>query len=260
MLKASNKIFFLGTGTSQGIPVIGCSCKVCSSHDTRDRRLRTSALINFDGKSLLIDIGPDFRQQMLANSLSRVDAVLLTHQHADHTSGIDDIRPVNFLQDQPIPFYGTRQVLEDLKRRFEYIFGPNDYPGIPQIDLIEFLPGRKFHFQGIEIEALPVMHGQLPVTGFRIGSLAYITDAKTLSDELVESLYGIDCLVLNALHHREHHAHLNLSQALDYVHRINPNRTFLVHLSHHMGLFSEICETLPQGVSLAYDGLQIELI
>ncbi len=250
----------MGTGTSQGIPVIGCQCNVCRSRDARDHRLRTSALVCYEGKSLLIDIGPDFRQQMLSNSMSGVDAVLLTHQHADHTAGIDDIRPVNFLQGKPIPFYGTRQVLDDLIRRFDYIFGPNEYPGIPQIDLTEISAFGKFYVQGIEIEAIPVLHGTLPVTGFKIGSLAYITDAKSISDEVVESLRGIDCLVINALHHKDHHSHLNLVQSLAYIKKIQPRRSYLVHLSHHMGLYATVNADLPTGVSLAYDGLRVDLI
>jgi len=254
------KITFLGTGTSQGIPIICCDCKVCNSKDPKDHRLRTSIYIQLDDQSILIDIGPDFRQQMLRNGFQRVDAVLLTHQHADHTAGIDDIRPIYFNQREEIPFYGEKLVLDDLKIRFGYIFGENDYPGIPEVGLHEIFAGQEFAIGNCKILPLRIWHGKLPIVSFKIGPLAYITDAKILEQEVINQLYGVDCLVINALRHKEHHSHLNLEECLDLIKQINPKRSYIIHLSHQMGLHSEIESTLPNQVFLAYDGLSLDLI
>jgi phosphoribosyl 1,2-cyclic phosphate phosphodiesterase len=252
------KITFLGTGTSQGIPIICCDCKVCHSKNPKDQRLRTSIYIQNEEQSILIDIGPDFRQQMLTNGFQKVDAVLLTHQHADHTAGIDDIRPIYFNQRAEIPFYGEKMVLEDLKVRFGYIFGENDYPGIPEVGLHEIYAGKEFDIGNTRILPLRIWHGQLPIIAFKIGSLAYITDAKKIDQEVIQQLYGVDCLVINALRYKEHHSHLNMEECLQIIKLINPKITYIIHLSHQMGLHSEIESTLPDQVYLAYDGLSID--
>lgn len=255
--RASASLTILGTGTSQGIPVIGCVCLVCTSGDQRDQRLRTSAMIRQGETAILIDIGPDFRQQMLRHDLKRVDAVLLTHEHSDHISGLDDIRPLNFLQQEEIPVYGLPRVLDAVRRRFDYIFDPDyTYPGLPRIALRALNPGP-VEIAGIQLEVIEVMHGDLSVLGFRIGSLCYITDAKTIAGAQMEKLNGLDTLVLNALHQKPHFSHLNLREALDLIGEIAPRKAFLTHLSHDMGRHADVESTLPAQVRLAFDGLVI---
>ncbi len=249
---------FLGTGTSQGVPVIGCTCDVCLSTDSRDRRLRTSAWIHDSTHSILIDIGPDFRQQALLQGLDRLNGILLTHEHADHTAGIDDIRPINFANGA-IPLYGLRRVLDDIRLRFHYVFGPRDYPGLPELNLLPVREGEHFQIEGITIRPIPVIHGTLPVLGYQIGSLCYITDASAIEESELKNIEACEILVLNALRKQKHHSHLSLDQALHYIDLIRPKRAFLTHISHQMGLHEKLEASLPQGVTLAYDGLSVNI-
>jgi phosphoribosyl 1,2-cyclic phosphate phosphodiesterase len=253
------KLTFLGTGTSQGIPVINCTCPVCNSDNVKDKRLRTSAWIQTETNSLVIDIGPDFRQQVLFNKLSRVDALLLTHEHADHTAGLDDIRPINFSMKMKIPLYAERRVILDLTQRFYYVFGDSDYPGLPQLDLREVEINTPFKINDDLIHPIRISHGMLDIIGFKIGELVYITDAKSISDEVIEQIKNCKILVLNALRHKEHHSHLNLSQAIQYIHKIKPEKAYLTHISHQLGLHADVERTLDSNIHLAYDGLELQI-
>jgi phosphoribosyl 1,2-cyclic phosphate phosphodiesterase len=250
------KITFLGTGTSQGVPVIGCTCEICRSLDFRDKRLRTSIHIETDTQSLIVDTGPDFRQQMLRERIKRVDAVLFTHAHRDHTAGLDDVRAYNFMQQMDMPVYGTRPVLEQLQVEYAYAFAKEYYPGIPRLTLNE-INNEPFFVNEEQIIPLPVMHFKLPVIGFRVGNFSYITDANFIPEETQQKLKGTEILVLNALQRDEHISHFNLRQALEAVERIKPQQTYLTHISHKLGLHADVAKELPEHVSLAFDGLQI---
>ncbi len=250
------KITFLGTGTSQGVPVIGCTCEVCSSLDYRDHRLRTSIHIQVEGKSIVIDSGPDFRQQMLREKIIRLDAILFTHAHRDHTAGLDDVRAYNFMQEMDMPVYGTQETLEQLKSDFSYIFNEKVYPGIPRVDLHE-ISTNPFQYNALKITPLPVMHYKLPVMGFRIGNFSYITDANFIPDETWKLLEGTDTLVLNALQIGSHISHFNLEDAIKIAQKINASQTYFTHISHKLGLHADVTKQLPPKISLAYDGLQI---
>lgn len=252
------KVTFLGTGTSQGVPVIGCSCEVCQSLDYRDKRLRTSVHIDVDGQSLVIDTGPDFRQQMLRENITRLDAVILTHAHRDHTSGIDDVRAYNFLQGMNMPVYGTAETLSQIKNDFSYIFGPDNYPGLPRLDLRP-ITGAPFELNGIPITPLPVLHLRLPVWGFRIGNFSYITDANSIPETTYERLKDTEALVINALQREQHISHFNLEQAIEVVKKINPAKAYFTHISHKMGLHTAVSKELPENILLAVDGLQFEI-
>lgn len=252
------KITFLGTGTSQGVPVIGCTCEVCRSLDFRDKRLRTSIHIGIEDQSFIIDTGPDFRQQMLREQIKRIDAVIFTHAHRDHTAGLDEIRAYNFMQKMEMPIYGTVPVLEQLKVEYSYAFANEYYPGLPRLH-VNTINGDHFSVNGIPFLPLPVMHLHMPVMGFRIGGFSYITDAKFIPPATIEKLKGTDTLVLNALQREEHISHFNLSEALEMVETIGPRHTYLTHLSHKMGLHADVEKELPDNVSLAFDGLVINL-
>ena len=252
------KVTFLGTGTSQGVPVIACTCEVCTSLDFRNKRLRTSIHIDVNGKSLVIDTGPDFRQQMLRENIEHLDAVLFTHAHRDHTSGLDDVRAFNFKQQMDMPVYAVREVIDQIKIEFAYIFVNNNYPGLPRVDVRE-ITSMPFNFDGISITPLPVMHMRLPVLGFRIGNFSYITDANYISDETIDLLKGTEVLVLNALQREKHISHFNLEEAIAMVDRIKPKTTYFTHISHKLGLHSEVEKELPKGIVLAYDGQQIDV-
>lgn len=251
------KVVFLGTGTSQGVPIIGCGCEVCRSLDYRDKRLRSSAYIEVDDKHLIIDTGPDFRQQMLRESIDHLDGILYTHAHRDHTAGLDDIRAFNFMQEMDMPTYGTIDVLRQLQTDFAYIFEKQPYFGLPRLELHE-IGSMPFSVSGVRVLPLPVMHMRLPVTGFRIGNFSYITDANHIPDTTVDLLKGTSVLVLNALQIAEHLSHFNLEQALQMVAIIKPERAFFTHISHKLGLHSKIEKLLPPNVQLAYDGLEIQ--
>ena len=248
---------FLGTGTSQGVPVIGCTCEVCRSLDFRDKRLRSSIHIEIGDQSFVIDTGPDFRQQMLREQIKRIDAVIFTHAHRDHTSGLDEIRAYNFIQKTEMPIYGTTQVLDQLKVEYAYAFGKEYYPGLPRLGL-NIIDGENFSVNGVSFLPLPVMHLHMPVLGFRVENFSYITDAKYIPPETVERLKGTDILVLNALQREQHISHFNLAEALEMVEAIAPRHTYLTHLSHKMGLHADVEKELPDNVSLAFDGLAIK--
>lgn len=252
------KVTFLGTGTSQGVPVIGCGCPVCLSLDYRDKRLRTSIHLDIDGQSLVIDTGPDFRQQMLREKIGKLDAVILTHAHRDHTSGIDDVRAYNFLQNMIMPVYGTVETLNQIKTDFAYIFGPDNYPGLPRLDL-RTITENSFSLNGITITPLPVLHLRLPVLGFRIGNFSYITDANSIPDSTYEKLKGTKVLVINALQREHHISHFNLTEAIEITKKINPQKAYFTHISHKMGLHAEVIKELPENIALAVDGLQVSL-
>lgn len=252
------KITFLGTGTSQGIPVIGCDCPVCLSKDPRDQRLRTSAYIEYASKKFIIDVGPDFRQQMLQNGLDDADAVLITHEHNDHVIGMDDVRPINFKYRKSIPVLGLKRTLNEIEKRFPYVFSENAYPGAPRIHMSPIPADRPFKFERVTITPIQVMHGTLPILGYAFGQeIAYLTDVKHLPDDEIQKLKGISVLVINALHRYPHHSHLNLEQALALIDQLNPGKTYLTHLSHQMGLHADVESQLPPTVFLAYDGLKI---
>lgn len=252
------KITFLGTGTSQGVPVIGCDCMVCSSLDFRDKRLRSSVLIETHGKTIVIDTGPDFRQQMLREKVCQLDAVLFTHEHKDHTAGLDDIRSYNFLQKKDMPIYGTKTVLEQIKREFSYIFEEVKYPGVPSVEA-HTITKNPFNIDDIAITPVQVLHYKLPVLGFRFGDFTYITDAKYIEDEEFEKIKGTKILVINALQLTHHLSHLTLQEALEWVEKIQPEQAYFTHISHKLGTHHVIEQNLPPNVFLAYDGLKINL-
>jgi len=252
------KVTFLGTGTSQGVPVIGCTCEVCRSLDFRDKRLRTSILLEIRDQTFVIDTGPDFRQQMLREQVKRIDAIVFTHAHRDHTAGLDDVRAYNFMQQMDMPVYGTTPVLDQLKVEYSYAFAKEYYPGIPRLSL-NTIDGQDFSVNGINFSPLPVMHLHMPVLGFRIENFSYITDAKFIPPDTIEKLRGTEVLVLNALQREQHISHFNLSEALEMVETIRPRQTYFTHLSHKMGLHADVEKELPDGVSLAFDGLQLTI-
>jgi phosphoribosyl 1,2-cyclic phosphate phosphodiesterase len=250
---------FLGTGTSQGIPVIGCTCNVCTSSDPRDKRLRTSAMVSMDKKNIVIDTGPDFRQQILRAGVDDMEAILFTHGHNDHTAGLDDVRPINFLHKKRMPLYATPSVQKELKTRFAYAFGDEPYPGAPQLEFVSISKDKIIEIGDFRIQPIEVSHGVgNTVLGFRFNDLVYITDCKSIENEEFEKLKGCKILILNALHHSPHHSHLNLEEALAIIEKIQPEKAYLTHLSHNMGRMKDVIKTLPKGVSLAYDRLRIE--
>ncbi len=251
------KLTLLGTGTSQGVPVIGCDCPVCRSDDPRDNRLRSSALLTVGDSRILIDAGPDLRQQMLRAQVRHLDAILLTHEHNDHVIGLDDIRPFNFQTGHPMAVYALPRVMEEVRRRFDYVFG-HPIPGLPRIDLLPIDPQVPLHLDTLKIVPIEVLHGRLPILGFRIDELAYLTDVKTIPAAERSKLEGIRYLVVNALHHRQHPTHMTLQEALELIGELNPERAWLTHVSHEMGRVRDLEATLPPGVSFAYDGLEME--
>jgi len=253
------KVTFLGTGTSQGVPVIGSTHPVCLSSNPKDKRLRVSVMLQWDSHCYVIDCGPDFRYQMLREKVTRVDGFMITHEHSDHTAGIDDIRPFYFRQGN-IPFYADQRVFNALHKRFSYIFEIEDkYPGAPTIDEIPISKDSIFTIGGKTVSVIEVQHKDLPVLGFKIDGFTYLTDVKTIDQSEIEKIKHTDVLVLNALREKPHESHLNLSEALDLVEKIKPKKTYFTHISHLMGFHDEVEKQLPENVHLAYDTLTFNL-
>ena len=252
------RLTFLGTGTSQGIPVIACECEVCRSIDPRDKRLRTSVMIETQGKTIVIDTGPDFRQQMLREQVKQLDAVVFTHEHKDHMAGMDDVRAFNFFQKRAMDIYASARVQESLKRDFHYAFSANPYPGVPQLNL-HTIDWEPFSVAGVEFVPFEVLHHKLPVHAFRIGDCTYITDANYLSEESKGIANNSKVLVLNALRKKAHISHFTLDEALELIEELQPERAYLTHLSHQMGKHVDVSRLLPDNVEIAYDGLKVEV-
>jgi phosphoribosyl 1,2-cyclic phosphate phosphodiesterase len=252
------KVTFLGTGTSQGVPVIGCTCEVCRSVDYRDQRLRVSVHLEVGGKSIIIDSGPDFRQQVLRERIRTLDALVFTHEHKDHTAGLDDIRAYNFSQHKDIPIYAEARVLEQLKREFAYIFADFKYPGIPQVQLHP-ITNEPFDVEGVPFIPIRVKHYKLPIFGFRVGDFTYITDANFISEEEKDKVRGSKVIVLNALRREPHISHFSLQEAIDLLTDLKPERAYLTHISHLLGQHRDVEPDLPDFIHLAYDGLKIEV-
>ncbi|PRY87424.1 MBL fold metallo-hydrolase [Mongoliibacter ruber] len=253
------RVTFLGTGTSQGVPVIGCDCTVCSSLDFRDKRTRTSIFIETGDINIAVDTGPDFRIQILRERIKKLDAILYTHEHKDHTAGMDDIRPFNFSQKKDMPIYGTKKVLAQIKREFAYVFEEVKYPGVPSVIPFE-IENKAFEVEGIHIMPIKVMHYRLPVFGFRIADFTYITDAKTIDPEELDKIRGSKVLVVNALQKTHHISHFTLDEAIELVEEIKPEMAYFTHISHKLGTQHEIEKQLPANIRLAYDGLKIDII
>lgn len=252
------KVTFLGTGTSQGVPVIGCNCEVCQSLDFRDKRLRTSVHISVNDKSFVIDTGPDFRQQMLRERIKKLDAVIFTHEHKDHTAGLDDIRAFNFRQKKDMPIYARAQVINQLKQEFSYAFAEKKYPGVPQLDTYEII-NEPFDVDGITFTPIEVLHYKLPVFGFRIGDFSYITDANFISDQEKEKIKGSKVLVLNALQQDPHISHFTLQEAIHIAEELACDESYFLHISHKMGTHKKAEKHLPANMHLAYDGLSLDI-
>lgn len=252
------KLTFLGTGTSQGVPVIACTCKTCLSDNPRDKRLRTSALIEVDGLNFVIDTGPDFRQQMLREKVKDIRAILFTHEHKDHIAGLDDIRAFNYIHKRPMEVYADERVQIALRREYAYVFAEDKYPGIPRMNT-HTIDTEPFYVDDIKITPIRIMHCDLPILGFRINDLTYITDANYIEPEEKEKIKGSRVLVVNALRKEKHISHFNLEEAIALIDEIKPEKAYLTHISHMMGKYINIEKGLPENVTFAYDGLQIEI-
>lgn len=251
---------FLGTGTSQGVPVIACKCAVCTSGDRRDRHLRTAALVTTDtGDNILIDIGPDFREQMLRHDVTHLEGILITHAHRDHVGGIDDIRSFNYVQHKKMDIFCNHEARTTIERDYRYIFAPHEFPGLPEAEIHEQDGRHPFHIGSTEIMPIRAMHKDLPILGFRIGRLAYLTDANYIPPEEMDKLRGLDVLVINALRKEKHYSHYCLPEALDVIATVAPREAYLIHVSHEMGLYAEVNASLPPHVQLAYDGLTVNI-
>lgn len=252
------KITFLGTGTSQGIPVIGSSHPVCLSKDKKDKRLRVSILFEWDDFAYVIDCGPDFRYQMLRANVQKINGILITHEHADHIAGIDDIRPFSF-QLGGVPIYAQKQVLSNLAYRFEYIFRDEDkYPGAPSVQQHE-IGSKPFKLFNLEVTPIKVLHGKLEILGYKFNNVAYLTDVKTIASEEKEKLKNLDILIINAIRYEPHHSHLNIEEALELIDELQPKKTYLTHISHHLGFHAVVEKTLPKNVFIAYDELVLTI-
>lgn len=251
-------VTFLGTGTSQGVPVIGCDCPVCQSPDPRDNRLRTSVHIQAGNNSIVIDTGPDFRQQMLREKIRKIDAIFFTHQHKDHVAGMDDIRSFYFRQKTEIPIYANADTIDRLKAEFPYVFKPGNYKGVPKIE-VHSISGKAFDLNDVRVQPVELTHYDIKILGFRIGDFTYITDANFIDKEAARLISGSRILVINALQKDSHPSHFTLNQALTEIERFKPERAYLTHMSHRMGLHQEVSKELPDNVFLAYDGLKISL-
>lgn len=253
------KVTVLGTGTSQGVPVIGCECDVCTSIDPKDNRLRCSIVISVDEKNILVDTSPDLRYQMLRSDFSTIDAILYTHEHNDHVVGLDDIRPFNFRQQQDLDAYGLSRVMEDISHRFNYAFRKESYPGAPRVVAHEIDGYNSFSINDIFITPIHVLHGQLPILGYRVDNFAYLTDVSYIPEDEMAKLMNLDVLIISALRKEEHHSHLTLDEALEIIRKVKPKKAFLTHISHKMGKVSDWETDLPENVFSAYDGQEIIL-
>jgi phosphoribosyl 1,2-cyclic phosphate phosphodiesterase len=252
------KITFLGTGTSQGVPIIACNCSTCSSIDSRDKRLRSSILIERNETIFSIDAGPDFRYQLLRENVKKLDAILLTHEHRDHIAGLDDVRAFNYIQKKPMDVYAEKNVCDSIETIYSYVFAENKYPGIPELNMIH-INENKFELNGIEVFPIRGFHQYLPVLGFRIDNFAYITDMNRLEDSELEKLKDLDVLVITALRKKKHVSHYCLQESLEIIEKLKPKMAYLTHISHQLGTYEDVSIELPSGVLLAYDKLIIEL-
>lgn len=252
------KLTFLGTGTSQGVPVIACPCDVCSSPDYRDKRLRSSFLVEIDGLTIVIDAGPDFRQQMLGACVTNLSAILLTHEHYDHLAGLDDIRAFNWVQKKPTDIYAEERVNQSVREVFSYVFASKKYPGIPQM-ILHPIDEEPFMIGHVHVVPIRGLHYRLPVLGFRIGKMAYLTDFNSLPNTELEKLKDLDVLIINALRREPHVSHFTLDEALSVISEVKPVHAYLTHISHQMGRYSDVEKLLPDNVFLAYDGLSLVL-
>ncbi len=252
------RITFLGTGTSQGVPVVACGCDVCTKGKEKDKRLRTSVMIEVDGTIMNIDAGPDFRQQMLREKVKRLDAILITHCHKDHIAGLDDVRSFNYLYKKPMDIYALPRDLKAIENEFAYAFGEDKYPGVPQFNM-HALSHKKFRIKGVEITPLPALHLKMEVLGFRIGDFSYITDTNYIPASTLKLMTGSKIVVLNALRKRKHISHYNLEEAVKVLEFLHPPKAYITHISHLMGFHDEVEKELPPFIRFAYDGLKIEL-
>lgn len=253
------EIVFLGTGTSQGVPLIGCECVVCSSTDERDKRLRSSILVRNENTSIVVDTGPDFRQQMLREQIKKLDAILFTHEHKDHIAGLDDVRAYNFILKKKMPVYATSRVIKALEREFYYVFEDEKYPGIPEIE-VHLIDNNTFYISDIHIQPVELLHFKLSVLGFVFNKkVAYVTDANYISKEEKQKLKGLDVLIINALRKEKHVSHFTLEEALQIIDELKPQRAYLTHISHQLGKYEEVQNELPSNVFLAYDGLKLNI-
>ena len=252
------EITLLGTGTSQGVPVIACDCEVCNSENTRDKRLRSSVMVKIDDQLLVIDTGPDFRQQMLKEKVQKLDAVLFTHHHKDHVAGMDDIRAFNHKWKIDMQLYCTKDTQQALKKEFPYVFAENKYPGIPKVK-INVIYNKPFKIRNINVIPIKAKHYMMPVLGFRINNFVYLTDVSEISKKEKEKMRGADLIILDALRKKEHISHFNLEQALELLEDLSPNKGLLTHISHYMGLHDKVNTELPSNIQLAYDGQKITL-
>jgi phosphoribosyl 1,2-cyclic phosphate phosphodiesterase len=248
------KITFLGTGTSQGVPVIACECNTCISPDPHDKRLRTSLMLETESTTLVFDAGPDFRQQMLREHVTKLDSIILTHEHKDHIAGMDDVRAFNYKSRDAIDIYSEERVQKAIKKEYSYVFSEYQYPGVPKMRLND-IPDNAFNVAGVDITPIRVFHYRLPVYGFRIGNFAYITDANYIPEESKEKLYGVKYLVINALRKEKHISHFSLREAIDFIREISPKKAYITHISHQMGRHADVTAELPAGIYLAWDGL-----
>jgi phosphoribosyl 1,2-cyclic phosphate phosphodiesterase len=249
------KFTFLGTGTSQGVPIIGCQCDICLSNHPKDKRLRTSVLIESETTTVVIDSGPDFRQQLLREDVRKLDGLIFTHSHKDHVAGMDDIRAFNYLQNKPVDVYATLFTQSVLKREFEYVFNNASYPGVPQLNLHTISKETVIRIGDIELQPIEVMHYKMPVLGFRIKNLTYITDANAIDENELQKIVGSDILVLNALRRESHISHFTLDEAIAISTKLNPKQTYFTHISHQLGKHQDVDAELPAGINLAYDTL-----